>query len=105
MFVRALEVDVDHVHLFVEIPPQLSVGGAVRMYKSLSARYLLQRFPDLRKAFWGGAVWSPSYFVRTVGDGVTAEMVRRYIDTHEEKAALGPAQAELYPKGALRPKG
>src|SRR5688500_16929184 len=81
--VLAIEVDEDHVHLYVEIPPQQSVGSAVRRFKSLSARYLVRRFPYLRKAFYGNAVWSPSYFVRTIGEGVTAETVRRYIETHE----------------------
>jgi putative transposase len=96
MFVAALEVDEDHVHLYVEIPPQLSVGKAVRLFKSLSARHMLRRFPNLRRHFWSGAMWSPSYFVRTVGEGVTAETVRRYITTHEERSELGPAQVELF---------
>jgi hypothetical protein len=42
-------------------------------------------------------MWSPSYFARTIGEGVTAEAVRRYIEMHEEKAELGSAQAELFP--------
>ena len=96
MFVGAIEVDVDHVHLFVEIPPQQSVGQAVRAFKSLSARYMLKRFPHLRRHFWGASMWSPSYFVRTIGEGVTAETVRRYIETHEERSELGSAQAELF---------
>jgi putative transposase len=97
MHMLGLEVDVDHVHLYVEIPPQQSVGSAVGKFKSLSARYMLQRFPYLRRFFYGGAMWSPSYFARTIGEGVTAEAVRRYIDMHEEKAELGSAQAELFP--------
>ncbi len=95
MTVLAIEVDQDHVHLYVEIPPQQSVGSAVRKFKSLSARYLIRRFPYLRRYFWG-AVWSPSYFVRSVGEGVTAETVRRYIETHDERTELGSAQAELF---------
>ena len=103
MTMLGLEVDVDHVHLYVEIPPQQSVGSAVGKFKSLSARYMLQRFPYLRRFFWGGAMWSPSYFARTIGEGVTAEAVRRYIETHEERAELGSAQAELFP-GELAPR-
>ncbi len=96
MTVLAMEVDEDHVHMSVEIPPQQSVGSAVRKFKSLSARYLVRRFPYLRKYFYGGAVWSPSYFVRTIGEGVTAETVRRYMETHEARADLDSAQAELF---------
>jgi len=101
MFVVAMEVDVDHVHISVEIPPQLSVGTAVRAFKSLSARYMLKRFPYLKRQFWS-AMWSPSYFVRTIGEGVTAETVRRYIETHEERSELGSAQAELFRDGGGR---
>ena len=99
MFVIAITVDEDHVHINVEIPPQLSVGAAVRAFKSLSARHMLRRFPYLKRHFWSGAMWSPSYFVRTIGEGVTAETVRRYIETHEEKSELDPAQAELFRGG------
>ena len=58
---------------------------------------MLKKFPYLRKYFWSGQMWSPSYFVRSIGEGVTAEMVRRYIANHEAKVELGPAQAELFP--------
>lgn len=98
MTMLAMEIDKDHVHLYLEIPPQQSVGRAVGILKSLSARYLLRRYPDLRKFFYSGEVWSPSYFVRSIGEGVTAETVRRYIETHEERAELGSVQAELFPR-------
>src|SRR5208337_96690 len=104
MFVAAIGVDEDHVHMYVEIPPQLSVGTAIRAFKSLSARYLLKRFPYLKRYFWAGPFWSPSYFVRSVGEGVTAETVQRYIQTHDEKGELGPVQAELFPTGRRRKK-
>ena len=96
MTVLALEVDVDHVHLAVVIPPQQSVGSAVRKFKSLSARHMLLKFPYLKRSFYTREVWSPSYFVRTIGEGVTAEMVRRYIESHEARAELDSAQEELF---------
>jgi putative transposase len=96
MYVQALEVDVDHVHLFLEIPPQLSVGRATAVLKSVSAKMMFKRFPGLKQKFWSQKMWGASYFVRSVGEGVTAEMVKRYIEMHEEKAELGPAQAELF---------
>ena len=97
MYIEALEVDVDHVHVCVAIPPQQSVGLAVRRMKSMSARYMFKKFPELGRTMWTRELWSPSYFVRAVGDRVTADVVRQYIESHEEKAALG-GQAELFPK-------
>ena len=104
MTILAIEVDEDHVHLYVEIPPQQSVGSAVRKFKSLSGRYLVRRFPYLRRHFYDGAVWSPSYFVRSIGEGVTAETVRRYIETHEGRANLESVQAELFPRPRAKPR-
>ena len=103
MEILAIEVDVDHVHAYVQIPPQRSVGRAVGILKSVSARFMFQHFPYLKQKLWAGELWGASYFARTVGDGVTAEMVKRYIEQHADKA-IGAAQAELFPK-APRPKG
>jgi putative transposase len=102
MHIVAMEVAEEHVHVCAEIPPQISVGKAVRMYKSLSARYMVKRFPHLKKYFWGGRMWSPSYFVRTAGEGVTAETVKKYIEMHDERIELGPVQAKLFRKGKAK---
>jgi putative transposase len=101
MYVEALEVAADHVHVCVAIPPQLSVGSAVRKMKSMSARHMFRKFPDLKRTMWTTELWSPSYFVRTVGDRVTADVIRRYIEFHEEEAALG-VQSELFPSGKAK---
>ena len=97
MNVVALEVDEDHVHVYLEIPPQKSVGRAIGILKSVSARIMFKRFGYFRRKLWGGELWGDSYFVRTVGEGVTAAMVRRYIASHDAKG-LEPAQGELFPK-------
>ena len=98
MNIETIEVDTDHVHMYIEVPPQKSVGEAVRILKSISARIMFERFPNLKRYLWGGHLWEASYFVRSVGDGVTAEMVKRYIEQHSEKAQSS-AQLELFPKG------
>ncbi|MBS2029786.1 MAG: IS200/IS605 family transposase [Deltaproteobacteria bacterium] len=102
MDVLALEVDVDHVHLYAEISPQLSVGQAVRLFKSLSARHMLRKLPYLRRRFYSDAMWSPSYFVRSVGDGVTAETVRQYIERHDAREELHSVQTELFAPAAAK---
>jgi putative transposase len=102
MNIEVLEVNVDHVHLCIEIPPQMSVGRAAGILKSVSAREMFTQFPSLKQIFWNQRMWGASYFVRTVGEGVTAEMVKNYITTHEERAELGPIQPELFPKRKRR---
>ena len=102
MNIQTLEVDQDHVHVYLDIPPQRSVGKSVGILKSVSARMMFKRFSYLRRKLWAGEFWGDSYFVRTVGEGVTAAMVRRYISDHAEKG-LEPAQGELFPNDA-KPK-
>jgi putative transposase len=76
------EIQPDHVHLFVSIPPAVAVADAVKILKGTTARKLFQRFPQLKSPFWGGNLWSPSYYVGTAGN-VSAETIRRYIERSE----------------------
>lgn len=76
------EIQPDHVHLFVTIPPAIAVADAVKVLKGVTARHLFQRFPVLRRTLRGGHLWSPSYYVGTAGN-VSAETIQRYIERSE----------------------
>ena len=84
--IDTMEVMEDHVHIFVEVPPRYSPARVVQIMKSISAREVFSQFPDLRKQLWAGELWNDGYFVRGVGDKVTADMIRKYIEyqTHED---------------------
>ena len=84
--IDTMEVMEDHVHTFVEVPSRYSPAQAVQILKSVSAREVFKRFPKLRKKLWAWELWSDGYFVRSVGDKVTADIIRKYIEyqTHEE---------------------
>ena len=86
--IGALEVMEDHVHIFVEAPPKYSPAQVVQIMKSISAREVFKRFTKLRKQLWAGELWNDGYFVRSVGDKVTADIIRRYIEyqTHEDNS-------------------
>ena len=83
--IEELEVDKDHVHLFLSFPPKYSIGQVVGLMKAVSAKEIREEFPEVRKHLWGGEFWEDGYFVRTVGDKVTAEVIKRYIRFHEAK--------------------
>ena len=84
--IDTMEVMEDHVHIFVEVPPKYSPARVVQIMKSISAREVFKVFPNLRKQLWAGELWNDGYFVRSVGDKVTADIIRRYIEyqTHED---------------------
>ena len=76
------EIQPDHIHLFLTIPPAVSVADAVRILKGVSARKLFATFPELRSKLRRGHLWSPSYYVGTAGN-VSAETIQRYIERTE----------------------
>ena len=86
--IDTMEVMEDHVHIFVEALPRYSPAQVVQILKSLSSREVFKKFPKLRKQLWAGEFWSDGYFVRSVGDKVTADIIRRYIEyqIHEENS-------------------
>ncbi len=84
--IDTMEIMEDHVHIFVEAPPRYSPAQVVQVMKSISAREAFKKFPKLRKQLWAGELWNDGYFVRSVGDRVTADVIRKYIEyqTHED---------------------
>lgn len=69
----------DHVHLLVEVPPKVAVAQLVKVLKGRSSRLLRWEFPHLARMKY---LWSPSYFVSTVG-GAPLEVVRRYVENQK----------------------
>ena len=92
--VEEIEMGEDHVHIFASIPPKYSVGQMVRALKCISAKEIFRRYPEVRRQLWGGEFWEDGYFVRTVGDKVTAEVIKKYVEyhRHQEKS---PQQLEF----------
>lgn len=68
----------DHVHCFVTAPPRLSISEIVRILKGCSGLRLFREFPELRNSLWRGRLWSPSYYVETIGS-TSQENIMRYI--------------------------
>ncbi len=93
--IDTLEVAKDHVHLFVSFPPRYSISNVVGKFKSISASVLFREFPELKRQLWGGHFWETGYFVRTVGDKATADVIRKYIHYHQEHEKT-PEQPELF---------
>jgi putative transposase len=79
-----LNVQVDHVHLLMMIPPKVSISGFVGSVKGRTAIRVLNKFRELKeRPYWGNHFWSRGYCVDTVG--LDAEMVRKYIKYQEAR--------------------
>jgi putative transposase len=75
-------VNPDHIHLLMSVPPGISISKVLQHVKGKSSRKLLLEFEILRKRYWGQHLWARGYFVVTVGN-VNAEEVQKYIENQE----------------------
>ena len=78
------ETDTDHIHLLVEMPPQVRPSDLIRILKTQLSRET-HRIPEydayIKQYLHGDApLWSPSYFIATTGTTVM-EKVKDYIDS------------------------
>ena len=78
-----LNVQPDHVHLLVKVPPKRSISEVLGAVKGRTAIRIFKQFPKLRKKpYWGNSFWAKGYGVDTVG--MDAEMVRKYVKYQEK---------------------
>jgi len=71
----------DHVHMFVDIPPHISVSDFVQRVKGVTSRKIQQEFPQLRQRYWGRRFCQRGYFCTTSGN-ITNEMIEEYLEHH-----------------------
>jgi len=72
-------VDKDHVHFLVQSVPMYSPKKIVQIIKSITAREVFRKCPDVKKQLWGGQFWTDGYFVGTVGKHGDEDMISHYI--------------------------
>ncbi len=77
----AVGTDGDHVHVFVGAAPKYSPSRVMQIIKSITAREFFKKFPEVRKQLWGGEFWSDGGYIETIGDGVTADIIRDYVES------------------------
>ena len=88
-----VEIMEDHVHILIEVPPSYSPSEIVQVLKSISAREIFKKFPKMKKMMWSGKIWNEGYFVRSIGDKVTAEVIKKYI--RYQKQEENPKQTKM----------
>jgi putative transposase len=81
--VKFLEIgtDKDHVHFLVQSVPTYSVTKLVTLVKSLTAKEIFRRCPQVKKQLWGGEFWTDGYFVSTVGKHGNENMIGKYVES------------------------
>jgi putative transposase len=77
--------DGDHVHVLLSAFPRDSPSKIMNVLKSISARAMFKRFPEIKKQLWGGSLWSEGGYIGTVGQAAGLEHMRKYVSKQGKK--------------------
>ena len=79
------DVQADHIHLVLSIPPKYSISETIGFLKGKSAKKIFDMHHELKKRYWGRHFWSKGYCVITVG--LNEEQIKKYVreQSHKEK--------------------
>ena len=88
--IKFLEIgtDKDHVHFLVQSVPKYSVTQIVTKIKSLTAREIFRRCPEVKKVLWGGEFWTDGYFANTVSKHGDERVIEKYIKNQGKEYKL-----------------
>ena len=76
--IEELNVQVDHVHLLIQLPPKEAVSHAMQLMKGGTSKVIRDEFPELEEFLWGDSLWADGYFAESVGQ-VTISRIKAYI--------------------------
>ena len=85
----------DHVHFLVQSVPTNCVDEIIRIIKSITAKELFRRHPEVKKKLWGGNFWTSGYYANTVGQYGNEDLIRQYVEDQ------GKTYEKIY-KGQLK---
>jgi putative transposase len=83
--VEEIGCDGNHVHVLLSCPPRYSPSNVMQIMKSISARMMFKRFPEIKNILWGGELWSDGGFVGTVGQTAGLEHLKKYVKNQGKK--------------------
>ena len=71
--------DKDHVHFLIQSVPNYSPTQIARRVKSITAKEVFKRCPDVKKNLWGGEFWSDGFYVAAVSEHGNEEIIANYV--------------------------
>jgi len=79
--IRFIEIgtDKDHVHFLIQSTPPRSPTQIIRTIKSITAKEVFVRHPEVKQMLWGGEFWSSGFYVNTVGKNANEPTIAKYV--------------------------
>ena len=72
-------LDEDHAHFLIQTVPNIWIPGMVAVIKSITAREMFERHPEVKIFLWGGEFWTDGYYLNTVGQYGNLKMLENYV--------------------------
>jgi REP element-mobilizing transposase RayT len=79
IFFLEIGIDKDHVHFLIRSVPAKNPAQVITMVKSLTAREIFKKHPEVKKQLWGGEFWTDGYFVNTVSRFGDESSISKYV--------------------------
>ena len=86
--------DLDHVHFLIQSVPTNSPQAIVQLVKSITAKEMFRRHPDLRKKLWGSKFWTSGYFINTVGASGNEKAIAKSVQNQGKEKEYKKIHAE-----------
>ena len=71
--------DRDHVHFLIQSVPKYSVTEIIRMIKSITAKKIFEKHPEVKKQLWGGEFYSSGFFANSVSKFGSEDTISKYV--------------------------
>jgi len=78
--------DQDHVHLLLQSVPTYSATKIITIIKSITAREIFRKHPEVKRQLWGGEFWTDGYFVNTVSKFGDESTISKYVKEQDLEA-------------------
>ena len=93
--------DEDHVHFLIQSVPMVLPQKIVQVTKSITAREIFAKHPEVKKYLWGGHFWTKGYYINTVGIAGNEAVIRKYVQEQgKDYKQIYRAQLTLFPDQA-----
>jgi len=83
LHIEVVNTGSDHIHLQIEIPPNIAIAAVVQTFKARTSIHLKKKFKFIREMYLDGSIWSVGYYVSSLGLNET--MVKKYIEYQGKK--------------------
>ena len=92
-------INQDYVHFLIQSVPKYTVSQIIRIIKSITAKKIFEKHPEVKELLWGGEFWSDGFFVNTVSKFGSEDTISKYVRNQgieKEYKKLHYQQISLY---------